>query len=97
MTPCREKTNKPKIKLFDNIEIDSVDIDIVPDVVNLEILLINSLVINVIKVQAVVEKFIRNKSYKSIFCMTETKVDSHDFEPKGIKIFSKNRAKREEV
>ena len=27
--------------------------------------------------------------------MTETKVDSHDFEPKGIKIFSKHRIKRD--
>ena len=95
VTPCKKNIDKPRIKLFDNIEIDKVDIDIVPEEVNLEVLLINSLVINVIKVQAIVEKFIRDKDYKSIFCMTETKVDSHDFEPKGIKIFSKHRLKKD--
>ena len=94
-TPYNKNIDKPRIKLFDNVEVDKVYIEIVPKEANLEILLINSLVINVIKVQAVVDKFIRNKSYKSIFCMTETKVDSHDFEPKGIKIFSKNRGKRD--
>ena len=67
----------------------------VPKQANLEFLLINSLVINVVKVQAIVEKFIRDKDYKSIFCMTETKVDSHDFEPKGIKKNSKHRTKKD--
>ena len=27
--------------------------------------------------------------------MTETKVDSHDYEPKGVKIFSKHRTKKD--
>ena len=94
-TPCIKNTDKPRKKLFDNIEIDKIEIDIVPEEVNLEVLLINSLVINVIKVQAVVEKFVRDKEYNSIFCMTETKVDSHDFEPRGIKIFSKHRFKKD--
>ena len=49
-TPCIKNTDKPRKKLFDNIEIDKIEIDIVPEEVNLEVLLINSLVINVIKV-----------------------------------------------
>ena len=41
------------------------------------------------------ENFIREKEHISIFCLTETKVDSHDFEPRGIKMFSKHRIKKE--
>ena len=70
-TPCNKNINKPRVKLFDNVEVDKVEIELVPKQANLEFLLINSLVINVIKVQAIVEKFIKNKDYKSIFCMTE--------------------------
>ena len=73
----------------------SVDIDIQPIDINLEFLLLNTLVINAIKVQTVVENFIRGKEYTSIFCFTETKVDSLDFEPRGIKIFSKHRKDKE--
>merc|ERR1711874_539442 len=62
---------------------------------NLEILLINTLIINTTKVQTVIESFVRDKIYNTIFCFTETKVDSLDFEPKGIKIFSKHRKKKE--
>ena len=29
-TPCKKNKNKPRIKLFDNIEVDKVNIDIVP-------------------------------------------------------------------
>jgi len=63
--------------------------------INLEVLLLNSLVINTTKIQTVVENFIRNKEYSSIFCLTETKVDSLDFEPQGIKMFSKHRNRKE--
>ena len=38
-----------------------------------------------------IENFIKDKNHTSIFCLTETKVDSLDFKPKGIKIFSKHR------
>merc|ERR1711874_56866 len=62
---------------------------------NLEILLINTLIINTTKVQTVIESFVRDKIYNTIFCFTETKVDSLDFEPKGIKIFSKHRKSKE--
>ena len=37
----------------------------------------------------------KNKTYTSIFCFTETKVDSLSFKPIGIKIFSKHRKKKE--
>jgi len=87
--------DKPRIKLFDSVMADKIDIELVPIQTILEFLLINSCAINVIKVQTIVEKFIRDREYLSIFCMTETKVDSHDFEPKGIKMFSKHRNKKD--
>ena len=37
----------------------------------------------------------KNKTYTSIFCFTEIKVESMNFKPVGIKIFSKHRKKRE--
>ena len=58
---------------------------------NMEVILINSLKINVLKVQTIIENFIRGKEHTCIFCLTETKVDSLDFNPKGIKIFTKHR------
>ena len=58
---------------------------------NVEILLINTLMITAVKVQTVIENFIKNKNHTSIFCFTETKVDSLSFNPIGIKIFSKHR------
>ena len=36
-----------------------------------------------------------DKTYTSIFCFTEIKVDSLNFKPVGLKIFSKHRKKRE--
>ena len=62
---------------------------------NIELLLINSLKINAFKVQTVIENFIKDKSHTCIFCLTETKVDSLDFDTKGIKIFSKHRKSTE--
>ena len=98
-TPCTGTQVRPR-RLFnenriDNTDISRIDIDIVPSGINLEILLLNTLIINATKVQTVVENFIRGKEYNSIFCFTETKVDSLDFEPKGIKIFSKHRKSKE--
>ena len=63
--------------------------------VNMELLLVNSLKINALKIQTVIENFIKDKDHTSIFCLTETKVDSLDFNPKGIKIFSKHRNSKE--
>ena len=62
---------------------------------NLEILLLNTLIISAVKVQTVIDKFMKNKTYTSIFCFTEIKVDSLSFKPIGLKKFSKHRKKRE--
>ena len=62
---------------------------------NVEFLLLNTLIINAVKVQTVIENFIKGKDYTSIFCFTETKVDSLDFNPVGVKIFSKHRSNKE--
>ena len=43
---------------------------------NVEILLLNTLIITAVKVQTVIDKFIKNKTYTSIFCFTETKVET---------------------
>jgi len=60
---------------------------------NVEVLLLNTLTITAVRVQTVIEKFMKNKTYTSIFCFTETKVDRLSFKPIGIKIFSKHRRK----
>ena len=62
---------------------------------NLEILLLNTLIISAVKVQTVINQFMVDKPYTSIFCFTETKVDSLNFKPIGLKIFSKHRKKNE--
>ena len=62
---------------------------------DLQILLLNTLTIDASKVQVIVNEFMQGETYSSIFCFTETKVDNPDFKPKGLKIFSKQRGKRE--
>ena len=78
-----------------NTSTSMLDVNIVPEEVNVEVLLLNSLIINTTKVQTVVENFINGREYNTIFCLTETKVDSLDFEPRGIQLFSKHRKKKE--
>ena len=68
-----------------------MDMGILPADIDLEFLLLNTLKIDAVKVQTVVDNFINGKEYNSFFCFTETKVDSLDFEPIGIKMFSKHR------
>ena len=58
---------------------------------NLEILLLNTRLIMATNVQTVINDFMRNKIYTSIFCFTETKVDSLNFKPIGLKLFTKHR------
>ena len=43
--------------------------------VDLEIMLINSLKINAGKVQEIIDSFLINNTYISVFCLTETKVE----------------------
>ena len=62
---------------------------------NLEILLLNTLIISAWKVQTVINQFMEEKPYTSIFCFTEIKVDCLNFNPVGIKVFSKHRKKKE--
>ena len=62
---------------------------------NLQILLLNTLTIDASKVQVIVNEFIQGETHSSIFCFTETKVDNPNFRPIGLKIFSKQRNKRE--
>ena len=62
---------------------------------NVEILLINTLIITAVKVQTVIEKFIKNKDHTSIFCLTEIKVDSLSFKPIGIKKIPSIERKKE--
>ena len=55
----------------------------------------NSLKITVNKVQEVANTFMIGKEYISMFCFTEIKVDSIDFVPKGIKMYTKHKNKNE--
>ena len=66
---------------------------VIPIDTDLEFLLLNSRKIDAVKVQTVIDKFIKGKKHSSFFCFTETKVDSLDFTPIGIKLFSKHRSK----
>ena len=96
ITPTREKILKPRIKLFHNPEEEGMDLGKIPLDTDLEVLLVNSRKVDAPKIQTIVEDFIRDKKYTTIFCLTETKVEGHDFQPDGIKIFSKHRRKKME-
>merc|ERR1712082_338893 len=94
-TPMRKGVEKPRKKLYktqkEPANIIDVDMDVVPVGVDLEMLLINSCKINTTKVQTIIDNFMVDRKYITIFCMTETKVKGHDFQPEGIKMFSKHR------
>ena len=92
-TPTTRTQMKPKRLFGREDNLSSIDIEL--EETNVEFLLLNTLIINAVKVQTVLENFIKGKEYTSIFCFTEIKVDSLDFNPKGIKIFSKHRNKKE--
>ena len=95
LTPKRGQIEITRRKLFNNLQIDESTTDVVPLDTDLEILLINSCQINAIKVQTIINDFLTEKNYSTIFCMTETKVKGHDFQPIGIKMFSKHRGNRD--
>merc|ERR1711942_381732 len=100
-TPNRGDVDIPRIKLFDIQREENGNDDyhleeVIPINTDLEVLLINSCKIDVTKVQMIVSDFMTGKSHSTIFCMTETKVEGHDFQPLGIKIFSKHRVSRKE-
>ena len=62
---------------------------------DMEFLLMKTLSIIANKIQMVINNFLQEETYTSIFCFTETKVDSPDFRPVGIKLFTKPRKKKE--
>ena len=101
ITPLRTEVPAPRIKLFNVPEEEHSGnknpiTEVIPLNTDLEVLLINSCKIDAIKVQTIVEDFMANKKHTTIFCMTETKVEGHDFQPVGVKIFSKHRNSRRE-
>ena len=65
----------------------------VPTGTDLEFLLLNTWKIDASKVQAVIDKFLKGGDHKTLFCFTETKVDSLDFTPVGIKLYVKTEEK----
>ena len=83
-TPKRDGASVPKRRLFENLHLGQEqkyddDIDVVPLDTDLEVLLINSCKIDAIKVQNIIDEFMTDKDYTTIFCMTETKVEGHKF------------------
>merc|ERR1711874_641607 len=85
----------PKKLFHEEMKTDKEEVLKIPTDTDLEILLINSCRIDATKVQTIVTNFVEDKEYTTIFCMTETKVDSHNFQPQGITIFSAHRRKKE--
>ena len=99
-TPRRKNTSVPRRRLYDNMRRDQgetcdKDIEVVPLDIDLEVLLINSCKIDAVKVQTIIDEFMTDKDYTTIFCMTETKVEGHEFQPEGVKIFSKHSGRKD--
>merc|ERR1712082_69024 len=89
----KKQTHKKVISHDERNEKHMINKDV--EEINLEILLVNTLTITATKVQTVVEEFMQEETYTSIFCFTETKVDNPNFKPIGLKIFTKQRRNRE--
>ena len=92
----RNDVAAPRINLYNDPEEEKTEtrdhsLEVVPLGTDLEILLINSCKIDATKVQTIIDDFVVEEKYTTIFCMTETKVRGHDFQPEGVKIFSKHR------
>ena len=98
-TPKRKTQRIPKklnyIKNSENHYTASSMTEEVPTGTDLEFLLLNTWKIDASKVQAVIDKFLKGGDHKTLFCFTETKVDSLDFTPVGIKLYVKNRGKND--
>ena len=96
ITPVRGRVPVPNRRLFQDPEEDGLKLETIPVDTDLEVLLVNSCKIDAVKIQTIVEDFIRGRKYTTLFCLTETKVEGHDFQPDGIKIFSKQRRRKNE-
>ena len=98
-TPKRKTQILPKklkyVNIIDNPIPVSIKSEEIPSDTDLEFLLLNSRKIDADKVQTVIEKFLKGGDHKTFFCFTETKVDSLDFTPIGIKIYAKHRDKKD--
>ena len=99
-TPQRHVKVLPKKRLFKEYKPQGGDLpepthDIVPIETDLEVLLINSGKIDAMKVQTIVNSFMKDKNYASIFCLTETKVKRLDFQPEGIRLITKHRGEND--
>ena len=99
-TPLRQRVKAPRINLYKNLKEyqemkNSKNNESIPKGTDLEILLVNSCKIDAIKVQTIIDEFMTDNKHITIFCLTETKVNGHDFKPVGIEIFSKHRGWRE--
>ena len=70
------------------------DVGVEKSTMNTEILLINSLKINIGKLQEITDGFLINKSYTSIFCLTETKANCANCLELGLTLYDKHRAGR---
>merc|ERR1711888_522519 len=67
----------------------------VPLETDFEVLLINSGKIDALKVQTLVNNFMLDKNYVTVFCLTETKVKKLNFQPEGIKLITKQRSEKD--
>ena len=80
----------PKKKLFNNdIQHDNIHNttpNIVPLETDFEVLLINSGKIDAVKVQTLVNNFMLNKNYVTVFCLTETKVKKIELPTRRYKV-----------
>ena len=98
-TPIRKTQRIPKkLKYIKNSEDQYTATSMteeVPPNTDLEFLLLNTRKIDASKVQAVIDKFLKGGVHKTIFCFTETWVDSLNFTPVGIKLYEKNRGKKD--
>ena len=71
------------------------DPEVGEDMINVEILLINSLKISIGKLQEITDGFLVDKEYISIFCLTETKENCANYQELGLTIYDKQRAGRQ--
>merc|ERR1712121_507951 len=90
-TPKRQGVKIHGKRLFNESDVREEEVNIVPLDTDLEVLLINSGQINAVKVQTIINEFMIDKKHSTIFCMTETKVRGHNFQPIDIKLFVTHR------
>ena len=63
----RREVTVTKRRLFENLQLDENGVDVVPLDTDLEVLLINSCKIDAVKVQTIINEFMTDKDYSTIF------------------------------